>query len=307
MGEITFIALTSDQVSPMELRRLGETVVRRSLLAVPGISQVVPIGGEVREYLVELDPAAVVQAGIPVEDVVLALEGSGTPRRLPRGRPGAPRARSNRALASDLRYGAPPGQVPELSQIASVRESAAPARGTASYRARPAVILSVQKQPGANTLELTRRIDAALEGLQKNFPEGVVIEKENFRQADFIDVAIRNVSVALRDGAVLVLVVLFLFMGNLRATLISAAAIPLSLVVGVLILSLFGATLNTMTLGGFTIAIGALVDDAIIDVRTSSGGCARSGRSPPASAGGRSTWSSGPRPRCGGPSCSRRW
>ncbi len=273
MGEITFIALTSEKVPPMELRRLSETVVRRSLLALPGISQVVPIGGEVREYLVELDPAAVIQAGLTVEDLVTALQlSSGVPAAgfhvdggseyLVRGLGRAQSASDLAATVLRTRDGIPL----RLEQVASVREAPEPARGTASYRGRPAVILSVQKQPGANTLDLTRQIDHVLDELQRNLPPGVVIEKENFRQADFIDVAIHNVTVALRDGAVLVLIVLFLFLGNLRTTLISAVAIPLSLVAGVMVLSLFGGTLNTMTLGGFTIAIGALVDDAIIDV-----------------------------------------
>lgn len=273
MGEITFIALTSEQVSPMELRRLTETVVRRRLLALPGISQVVPIGGEVREYLVELDPAAVVQAGLSVGEVVEALRQAsalsaagfhvdGGEEYLVRG---LGRARSAADLAATVlrtRAGIPL----RLAHVATVREAPEPARGTASYGARPAVILSVQKQTGANTLELTRQIDLVLDDLQKTLPQGVVIEKENFRQAAFIEVAIHNVSIALRDGAVLVLLILFLFLGNLRTTLISAVAIPLSLVAGVVVISLFGGTLNTMTLGGFTIAVGALVDDAIIDV-----------------------------------------
>ena len=273
MGEITFIALTSDSVDAMELRRLAETVVRRSLLAVPGISQVVPIGGAVREYLVELDPAAVVHSGISVEEVVRALDAAsavpaagfhvdGGQEYLVRG---LGRARSVADLASTvlrIREGIPL----RLGQVAAVRLAPEPARGTASYRARPAVILSVQKQPGANTLALTREIDRVLDDLQRTLPPGVVIEKENFRQADFIGIAIHNVSVALRDGGILVVVILFLFLGNLRTTFISALAIPLSLVAGVLVISLFGGTLNTMTLGGFTIAIGALVDDAIIGV-----------------------------------------
>jgi CzcA family heavy metal efflux pump len=273
MGEITFIALTSDRLSAMELRRVAETQVRRSLLALPGVSQVVPIGGDVREYLVELDPAAIVQAGISVEQVVDALEqASAVPAagfHVDAGQEylvrGVGRARTSEELASTvLRV---QGTVPlRLSQLATVREAAEPARGTSSYRAKPAVILSVQKQPGANTLGLTRQIDAALADLKKTLPAGVVVETENFRQADFITVAIHNVSVALRDGAVLVLIVLFLFLGNVRTTLISAIAIPLSLVAGVLVISAFGGSLNTMTLGGFTIAIGALVDDAIIDV-----------------------------------------
>ena len=273
MGEITFIALTSDAVSPLELRRLAETVVRRNLLAIPGISQVVPIGGDVREYLVELDPSAVVQARISVEEVVASLErATGVPAagfHVDAGQEYLVRGLGRAASAADLAATVlrVEGGVPlRLGQIAQVREAAAPARGTAAYRARPAVVLSVQKQPGANTLELTRETDRVLDDLAKTLPAGVAIEKENFRQADFISVAIRNVSMALRDGALLVLVVLFLFLGNLRATFISALAIPLSLVAGVLVISLFGGTLNTMTLGGFTIAIGALVDDAIIDV-----------------------------------------
>jgi len=273
MGEITFIALTSNRVAPMELRRLGETVVRRSLLAVPGISQVVPIGGDLREYLVELDPAAVVQAGLSVEEVVKALEATsavpaagfhldGGQEYLVRG---LGRARSTADLASTVlrvRDGIPL----RLGQVATVTTAPEPARGTASYRGRPAVILSVQKQPGANTLSLTRETDRVLDELQRTLPPGVVIEKENFRQADFIEVAIHNVSAALRDGGILVVVILFLFLGNLRTTFISAVAIPLSLVAGVVVISAFGGTLNTMTLGGFTIAIGALVDDAIIGV-----------------------------------------
>ncbi len=273
MGEISFLALTSDRLSPMELRRVAETQVRRPLLALPGVSQVVPIGGDVREFLVELDPAALAQAGISVEGVVEALEEtSAVPAagfHVDAGQEylvrGLGRARSAEDLAATvLRVR---DRVPlRISQLASVREAPEPARGTAAYRARPAVVLSIQKQPGANTLALTAEIDHVLRDLQPSLPAGVAIETENFRQADFIEVAIRNVSVALRDGAVLVLIVLFLFLGNLRTTLISAVAIPLSLVAGVLVISALGGSLNTMTLGGFTIAIGALVDDAIIDV-----------------------------------------
>lgn len=273
MGEITFIALTSQNLSNMELRRHAETLVRRTLLAQPGVAQVVPIGGDVRQYVVELQPEALRQAGISVEQVVEALEeGSASPAAgfhvdqsqefLVRG---LGRARSAADLAATV-VRVTNGIPLTVAQLATVHEAPEPARGTASYRARPAVILSVQKQPGSNTLEVTRRLDQVLEDLSRTLPKGVVIEKENFRQADFIEIAIHNVSVALRDGAVLVLIILFVFLGNIRTTAISAVAIPLSLVVGVLVLSAFGGTLNTMTLGGFTIAIGALVDDAIIDV-----------------------------------------
>jgi CzcA family heavy metal efflux pump len=273
MGEITFIALTSKTLPPMELRQLAETVVRRTLLSLPGISQAVPIGGDVREYQVEADPTALSQRGLTVDDLTEALERSSRSSaagfHVDRGQEylvrGLGRAHGAADLASTvLRV---EGGVPvTVGDVAAVREGPEPKRGTAAYRTEPAVILSIQKQPDANTLQLTREIDRLLAGLAKTLPKGVTIETENFRQADFIEVAIRNVATALRDGAILVVVVLFLFLGNFRATLISALAIPLSLVAGVLVISLFGYNFNTMTLGGLTIAIGALVDDAIIDV-----------------------------------------
>ena len=273
MGQIAFVALTSENVDPMELRGLAETLVRRSLLAVPGISQVVAIGGDRRQYLVEVDPAALAQTGVSVDALVQALEAaSGVPAAgfhvdggqeyLVRGRG---RARSADDLANVV-LRVEGGRPLLVGQVARVLEAPEAKRGTAAYRGESAVILSVQKQPEANTLDLTRRMDATLADVQRALPEGVLIQTDTFRQADFIEVAIRNVAVALRDGALLVLAVLLLFLGNVRATLISAIAIPLSLVAGVLVLSAFGGTINTMTLGGFTIAIGALVDDAIIDV-----------------------------------------
>jgi CzcA family heavy metal efflux pump len=178
---------------------------------------------------------------------------------------GVGRARSGADLAQAV-IRASQGTSLKVSDVASVLEGDEPKRGTASYRGEPAVILSVQKQPDANTLELTRQTDRVLDDLAATLPDGVTIEKENFRQADFIEAAIGNVSAALRDGAILVVVILFFFLGNVRATLISAIAIPISLVAGVLIVSWLGGNLNTMTIGGLTIAIGALVDDAIIDV-----------------------------------------
>lgn len=273
MGEITFVALTSATLPPVELRRLAETVVRRSLLSLPGVAQAVPIGGDLRQYEIEADPLALAQRGITVDDLVDALEPSSRSSaagfHVDRGQEylvrGLGRARGADDLAATL-LRLDRGVPVTVGDVAAVREAPEPRRGTASYNTRPAVILSIQKQPEANTLELTRDIDRLLADLARTLPEGVKIEKENFRQADFIQLAIRNVTAALRDGAILVVIVLLLFLGNLRTTLISALALPLSLVAGVLILSLFGYTLNTMTLGGLTIAIGALVDDAIIDV-----------------------------------------
>ncbi|HEX6201701.1 MAG TPA: efflux RND transporter permease subunit [Thermoanaerobaculia bacterium] len=273
MGEITFLAITSDTVGPMELRRLAETVVRRSILALPGISQVVPIGGEVRQLQVTLRPAALAQHRIALGDVVDAVAAAsrapaagfhvdGGREYLVRGL-GRAREPAEVAAAVVAVRGGVPVRVADLAEVDWGPE---PARGTAAYSTRPAVVLSVQKQPGANTLELTAALDRTVAELAAVLPAGVTIESESFRQADFITVAIDNVTAALRDGAVLVVVVLFLFLGSWRTTLISALAIPLSLVAGVLVVSAFGGTINTMTLGGLTIAIGALVDDAIIDV-----------------------------------------
>lgn len=273
MGEITFIAMTSDTVSPMELRRLAETVVRRNLLSISGISQVSALGGEIRQLQITIRPAALEQYGIPLPEVIDALSTAsrspaagfhveGGQEYLVRG---MGRARSPEDIAATV-VAVKEGIPVRIGQLAEVAWGEEPARGTASYRNEPAVILSVQKQPGTNTLELTRTIDATLERIQQALPAGVVIEKENFRQADFIDTAIGNVVEALRDGAILVVLILVLFLGNLRSTLISVIAIPLSLVVGILVISAFGLSVNTMTLGGLTIAIGLLVDDAIIAV-----------------------------------------
>jgi CzcA family heavy metal efflux pump len=273
MGEITFIALTSENLSGEEMRRLAETDVRRALLAIPGIAQVVPIGGDLRQYQIQLEPTAMVRHGVGVQDVVSALEGASaataagfhvddSQEYLVRG---LGRARTASDLAQTI-VGIR-GEVPvTIEMLGTVAAGVEPKRGTASYSARPAVIVSVQKQPGANTLELTERIDDVMSELEAVLPEGVTVERENFRQANFIEIAIHNVSAAMRDGAVLVILVLFLLLGNVRATMISALAIPLSLVAGVLVISAFGATVNTMTLGGLTIAIGALVDDAIIAI-----------------------------------------
>jgi CzcA family heavy metal efflux pump len=275
MGEITFIAMTSDQVSPMELRRLAETVVQRNLLAIPGISQVTALGGEIRQLQVTVHPTRLVQHDVPLADVLQAVSrASRSPAagfHVERGQEylvrGLGRAQSpDEVAAAVVRVvGGVPLRVGDLAQVAWGPE---PARGTASYRNQPAVILSVQKQPDANTLELTAAIDDALVRLQETLPGSVVLETENFRQADFIEVAIGNVTKALRDGAILVILVLILFLGSLRTTFISALAIPLSLVAGVVVISAFGLTINTMTLGGLTIAIGLLVDDAIIAVES---------------------------------------
>ena len=273
MGEIAFLAMTSEELSDDKLRRLAETDVRRALLAIPGISQVVPMGGDLRQYQVHLNPATLARHKLGMLDVVRALENASasaaagfliddSQEYLVRG---LGRARTAEDLAATVVTLV--NEVPvTVGMVGRVVLGVEPVRGKASYNGKSAVILSVKKQPGANTLELTTAIDRVMAEIGASLPPSVTIEGESFRQADFIEVAIHNVSVAMRDGAVLVIIILFFFLGNIRATVISALAIPLSLVAGVLAISAFGATVNTMTLGGLTIAIGALVDDAIIAV-----------------------------------------
>lgn len=277
MGEIMMIGLVSQTAGSdsiaRELRTIADWTVRRRLLAVSGVAQVIPIGGAVKQYHVLPDPARMLSAGVTLDDVVRAARGSNANASggvyMDKGQEyvirGIGRVQSLEDLARTVV--AVRGGVPVvLGQVADVRIGSAPKFGDGSVDATPGVVLAVQKQPGANTLELTRRIEQELAAIQPTLPSGVTINAQLFRQADFISVAIRNVLAALRDGAVLVVIILFLFLWNLRATAISLIAIPLSLVVAIFAMRLLGITVNTMTLGGMAIAIGALVDDAIIDV-----------------------------------------
>lgn len=275
MGEITFIALTADpeKLSLKQLRRIAETVVRRNLLAIPGISQVVPIGGDVREFQAEVHIPSLMQQHVSIADVANALGGAtrnpAAGFHVDQGQEYLVRGLGRARTVEDLQGAVvrvTDGVPLTVGDLATVREGTEPQRGTASYKMEPAVILSVQKQPGANTLDLMKKVNAVLADLERTLPDGVVVEKENFRQSDFIEAAIHNISVAMRDGAVLVILILLAFLGNMRTTFISALALPLSLIIGVIVVALFGGTINTMTLGGLTIAIGALVDDAIIVV-----------------------------------------
>jgi CzcA family heavy metal efflux pump len=273
MGEVLFIALRGEGVDPLAVREAADWTVRRRLLAIPGVAQVVPIGGAVRQYQVKVDPDRLRAFDVRLDDVTRALEESnqnstggffvdGAQESLIRavGRVGSLDDLRNVVVASH-------GGVPiVVGQIAEVSVGPATKRGEGSSNAQPAVVLGITKQPSVNTLELTQRIDRELDAIQATLPKGMIIERNKARQADFIESAIHNVSSALRDGAILVAVILFVFLFNVRTTLISLASVPISLLVAVLAMSAFGITINTMTLGGMTIAIGALVDDAIIDV-----------------------------------------
>ena len=273
MGEIMLISLTSESHSPVELRATADWVIRRRLLSVPGVSQVIPIGGGVKQYQVLLSPERMAAHGVSLTEVTEAvrttnqntsagfyveggqeylIHGVGRVRQLPDIAQTVVAMHDNHPVF--------------LHQVAEVQTGPALKRGEGAAQGKPAVILSLQKQPGANTLTLTQELDNTLATIQHSLPAGMTINAHIFRQADFIAVAIENVVDALRDGVLVVVGILLLFLMNIRATLITLVAIPLSLLIAVLSLHLLGGTMNTMTLGGMAIAIGALVDDAIIDV-----------------------------------------
>ena len=273
MGEILFLSLTSEKHTPFELRNYAETVIRRRLLAVPGVSQVTPIGGGEKQFQVVVSPANLLAHGVALNQVIRALEegnenvsaGIINERGSEWLVTGVGRFRTLEDIGETV-VSASNGVPVTVAQLGEVRIGEAPKRGEGSANMKPAVILGIQKQPGANTLALTRQLDAALDGIAAKLPPGMALDKRIFRQADFIQVSVNNVTRALVEGIVLVIVVVLVFLGNSRATFITVTAIPLSLVAAVLTLKAFGVTINTMTLGGMAIAIGALVDDAVIDV-----------------------------------------
>jgi CzcA family heavy metal efflux pump len=273
MGEILFITLESDQHSAMDIRTVADTVLRRRLLAVPGVAQVVPTGGEQKQYQVLVAPHLLREYAVSLDEVENALrqgsQNASAGFRVSGGQEyliqGVGRASSEGdvgAIAIASRQGRPIF----IRDVAQVRIGPALKRGEGSHNAEPAVVLGIQKQPGANTLELTRRLDATIDEIQSGLPAGMKIDKQVFRQADFIERSLENLTKALRDGAILVVIVVVLFLMNLRAAVITLLAIPISLVTAVLAMNWFGFTINTMSLGGLAIAIGELVDDAIIDV-----------------------------------------
>jgi CzcA family heavy metal efflux pump len=273
MGEIMLIAVTGPADRLMEMRTLADWTLRRRLLSVTGVSQVVPIGGEVRQYQVLLDLHSLHHYGVSLDQVVETVETASVNSSggfyTDSGREYLIRGLGRIQQIEQLRKTPLPGNSApslRLEQLAEVRIGPKVRRGMASVNRRESVILSIQKQPDADTLELTAQIDEVLTEIEATFPEDLNIERMIFRQANFIELAVENVFAALRDGAVLVVVILFLFLLTFRTTLISVLAIPLALVFTVYVFWLFEVSINTMTLGGMAIAIGALVDDAIIDV-----------------------------------------
>lgn len=273
MGEILFVTLESDRHSGMELRTVADTVLRRRILAVPGVAQVVPTGGDQKQYQVLVSPQLLRQFSVSLNDVENALrqgsQNASAGFRVAGGQEyliqGVGRASSEESIGS-IAVTSRDGRPIFVRDIAQVRIGPALKRGEGSHNAEPAVVLGIQKQPGANTLKLTRRLDATLDEIQRSLPSGMKIDKQVFRQADFIERSLENLTKALRDGAILVVIVVVLFLMNVRAAMITLLAIPVSVLTAVLTMSWFGFTINSMSLGGLAIAIGELVDDAIIDV-----------------------------------------
>ncbi|WP_409266282.1 efflux RND transporter permease subunit [Massilia sp. BHUDP2] len=275
MGEIMLIALPIDvaRTDPMKAREYADFVLRPRLLSIPGVSQVIPIGGEVRQLRVQPDTARMAQFGVSLAQVTDALRGfaantSGgfidlnNREYLIRNLGRTTRLEDVKGLAVAYRNGTPV----LLEQVASVAYAPAFKRGDAGMNGKPAVIVSVQKQPDGDTVRLTRDIEGALAELKQGLPAGISQPVVLFRQANFIEAGVGNVVEALRDGAILVAIVLFAFLLSARTTLISLVAIPLSLAVTALAFHLLGQSINVMTLGGLAIAIGELVDDAVVDV-----------------------------------------
>lgn len=277
MGEILFVGLhlndtvsaSTEKTSMMDLRSIADWVIKPAILSTGGVSQVTIIGGDYKQYQVLADPQRMAVYGITMDELAqtvrtmsqntdggvirdygneYALRGMGRTNDI------------HEMSQTPLRDGVTVGDVAEVVVAPAVK------MGTASMNARPAIILSVSKQPNINTLEVTRRIEDNLSEVRKSLPADVVMDTHVFRQADFIESSVNNVGRALVEGAVLCIIILFLFLGSFRTTVISVVAIPLSLLCTLIVLWLMGMDINTMTLGGMCIAIGSLVDDAIIDV-----------------------------------------
>ncbi|NMG72448.1 efflux RND transporter permease subunit [Parazoarcus communis] len=275
MGEIMQIAIPLDpqQISPMAVREYADWVLRPRLMSVPGVAQVIPIGGEVRQFQVHVDTRRMAELGVPLDTLEAALRGfssntSGGFLEL-NGREYLIRNLGRTSRMEDLQnlaVGVRNGQPILLHQVASVSFAPAPKRGDAGFEGKPAVILGIQKQPSADTIALTQAIEHALDGLQTSLPAGMEAPRVTFRQASFIEASIATLQGKLIGASLFVAVILFFFLGTVRPTLIALTAIPVSILVTALVFRYFGLSINTMTLGGLAIAIGGLVDDAVVDV-----------------------------------------
>jgi HME family heavy-metal exporter len=275
MGEIMQIAIPVDtaKMSPMAVREYADWVLRPRLMAVPGVAQVIPIGGEVRQFQVQPNTTRMAELGITHEQMEAALKGyssntSGGFLEL-NGREYLIRNIGRTSLLDDLKnlaLTAKNGQPILMRQIADVTFAPALKRGDAGFEGKPAVILGIQKQPTADTIGLTKAIEEALVGMKTSLPAGMEAPRVTFRQASFIEASIDNLKMKLIGASVFVAAILFFFLGTLRPTVIALTAIPVSIFITALVFKYFGLSINTMTLGGLAIAIGGLVDDAVVGV-----------------------------------------
>ncbi len=274
LGELLIIGLTSDTTSMLDLRTLADWTIRPRLLSTGGVAQVAVLGGDIKEYQVLLDPARMKHYNVTLAEVMNVTRNMNQNANggviyeygneyIVRGVLSSHDvAQLSRSVIKTVE-----GVPVTLEDIADVKiGSQEPKLGTASERGKPAVLLTVTKQPKTGTIELTEQLEAALKDLQKNLPADVHVSTDIFRQSRFIESSIGNVKDSLYEGAVFVVIVLFLFLANVRTTVISLVTLPLSLIVSILTLHYMGLTINTMSLGGMAIAIGSLVDDAIVDV-----------------------------------------
>lgn len=274
LGELLIVGLTADSTSMLDLRTLADWTIRPRLLSTGGVAQVAVLGGDVKEYQILLHPERMKHYGVSLGEVMAVTRGMNRNTNggviyqygneyIVRGVVSTDDvAQMGRAVVKSA-----DGTPIRLSDIADVRVGAQqPRLGLASEKGRPAVLLTVTKQPDTGTIELTEKLEEALADLQKNLPRDVKVSTDIFRQSRFIESSIDNVQSSLFEGAIFVVIILFLFLANVRTTLISLITLPLSLLVSILVLHYLGLTLNTMSLGGMAIAIGSLVDDAIVDV-----------------------------------------
>ena len=274
LGELMFVAITADSTSLRDLRTLADWTIRPRLLATGGVAQVSVLGGELREYQILLDPARMKHYGVGLNDVLTAVNGMNQNTSggvlyeygneyIVRGvRSTTSLSEMGKSLVKRVN-----GMPVMLRDIAEVKiGDKAPKMGVASLKGKPCVVMTVTKQPNTSTLDLSKQIDAALLDVQKSLPKDVSLSTDVYRQERFITSSIDNVKKSLYEGGFFVVIVLFLFLMNVRTTVISLVTIPVSLVVSIVTLHLLGLTINTMSLGGMAIAIGSLVDDAIVDV-----------------------------------------
>ena len=287
LGEMLIVGLTADSTSMLDLRTIADWTIRPRLLSTGGVAQVAVLGGDIKEYQIQLDPERMRHYGVTLTEVMnvtreMNLNANGGVlyeygnEYIVRGVISTDRVEQLAKAVVKLQDGsvqpatsnAPYSASPILLEdIADVRIGAnLPKLGTASDRGKPAVLLTVTKQPATSTLELTNKLETSLKDLQKNLPPDVKVSTDIFRQSRFIESSIGNVQKSLFEGGIFVVIVLFLFLANVRTTVISLVTLPLSLIASLLALHYMGFTINTMSLGGMAIAIGSLVDDAIVDV-----------------------------------------